>query len=93
MTGLRARRQRSAPRHQHLLAEVVAIHRQRGASYGRRRMSAELRRRHYDVGPFQARRLMPLQRADQLVRKSHDPVLAPPFRRAPQRPDAGNPNP
>lgn len=46
------------PSRQRLLAEVAVIHRQSGASYGRRRMSLELRRRAFDVGPFQARRLM-----------------------------------
>lgn len=46
------------PDAQRLLAEVRVIHRQTRASYGRRRMSQELRRRHFNVGPFQARRLM-----------------------------------
>jgi len=46
------------PGHQRVLAEVRVIHRQTQASYGRRRMSAELRRRDFDVGPFRARSLM-----------------------------------
>lgn len=46
------------PGRQRVLAEVAVIHRQTSASYGRRRMSGELRRRDFDVGPFQARSLM-----------------------------------
>lgn len=46
------------PGHQRLLTEVAVIHRQTCASYGRRRMSSELRRRDFNVGPFQARSLM-----------------------------------
>jgi putative transposase len=47
-----------SPEQHRLLAEVRAIHRQTDASYGRRRMSTELRRRSFDVGPYQARTLM-----------------------------------
>lgn len=43
---------------QRLLAEVRIIHQQTNASYGRRRMSLELRRRSFDIGPYQARTLM-----------------------------------
>lgn len=43
---------------QRLLTEVKTIHHESRASYGRRRMSAELRRRSFDVGPYQARNLM-----------------------------------
>jgi len=43
---------------QRVLSEVKTIHRQSRASYGRRRMSDELRRRALDVGPYQARSLM-----------------------------------
>lgn len=46
------------PQHQRLLHEVAVIHRQTHASYGRRRMSQELRRRDFDIGPFKARSLM-----------------------------------
>ena len=47
-----------SPAQHRLLAEVRAIHRQTDASYGRRRMSTELRRRALDIGPYQARSLM-----------------------------------
>lgn len=43
---------------QRLLAEVRTIHRQTDATYGRRRMSTELRRRSLNVGPYRARTLM-----------------------------------
>jgi len=43
---------------QRVLAEVAVIHKQTHASYGRRRMSQELRNRSMDIGPFRARSLM-----------------------------------
>jgi putative transposase len=43
---------------QRLLCEVASIHRQTRTSYGRRRMSGELRRRAFNVGHHQARSLM-----------------------------------
>lgn len=55
---LARRRAPANPGHQRVLAEVRVIHRQTHASYGRRRMSAELRRRDFEVGPFRARSLM-----------------------------------
>lgn len=43
---------------QRLLCEASTIHRQTRASYGKRRMSQELRDRGFDVGRFAARSLM-----------------------------------
>lgn len=43
---------------QRALTEVAVIHRETQASYGRRRMSKELRNRSIDIGPFGARNLM-----------------------------------
>lgn len=47
-----------SPEQQRLMAEVRTIHRQTDASYGRRRMSTELRRRSFNIGPYRARTLM-----------------------------------
>lgn len=58
--------------HRHLLREMDEIHRQTRASYGRRRMSQELRRRSFDVGPFRARRLM--REAGLRVRVAKPPI-------------------
>lgn len=59
---------------QRVLAEVRTIHRQSHASYGRRRMSAELRRRAFDIGPHQARSLM---REAELVARVPKPPIYP----------------
>lgn len=74
------------PESQRLLAEVCAIHRQTRASYGRRRMSAELRQRHFDVGPFQARSLM--RKAGLVVEVPKPPI----YPKSKGTPDAVAPN-
>lgn len=53
-------RQQRTPSTAHIkeLAEAQAVHRETRASYGSRRMSAELKRRGYPAGRFKARRLM-----------------------------------
>lgn len=74
------------PVRQRLLTEVAAIHRQTRASYGRRRMSAELRQRSLDVGPFQARSLM--RQAGLTVDVPKPPI----YPKAKGRPDVVAPN-
>ena len=58
-SGFYAWRRRGPDDHrQALLREVREIHRQKRGSYGSRRMAKALRHRGYEVGRYQARRLM-----------------------------------
>lgn len=72
--------------HRRLLREIREIHRQTRGSYGRRRMSQELRQRSFDVGPFRARQLM--REAGLRVRAARPPI----YPRSQGKPDAVAPN-
>src|SRR5699024_335755 len=68
-----ARQKRPANKqHRLLLDEVEKIHDEVGESYGRRRMSQELRQRAFNVGPYQARSLM--RTAGLVVRMPKPPI-------------------